>query len=137
MALINTKIQSFSATAFKDGDLVTVNSDDLDGKWAIFFFYPADFTFVCPTELGDLADHYDELQGMGVEVFSVSTDTQFVHKAWHETSETIQKIKYAMIADPTGEVTRKFDVMREDQGLADRGLKPQVDRGPLAPRHRI
>ena len=121
MALINTKIQFFLATAFKDGDLVTVNSDDLDGKWAIFFFYPADFTFVCPTELGDLADHYDELQEMGVEVFSVSTDTQFVHKAWHETSETIQKIKYAMIADPTGEVTRKFDVMREDQGLADRG----------------
>jgi len=121
MALINTKIQSFSATAFRDGSEVTVNSDDLSGKWAIFFFYPADFTFVCPTELGDLADHYEELQGMGVEVFSVSTDTHFVHKAWHETSDTIQKIKYAMIADPTGEVTRKFDIMREDQGLADRG----------------
>ena len=80
MALINTKIQSFSATAFKDGSEVTVNSDDLSGKWAIFFFYPADFTFVCPTELGDLADHYEELQGMGVEVFSVSTDTHFVHR---------------------------------------------------------
>lgn len=121
MALINTPIKPFKATAFKNGEFIDVSSDDIAGKWAVFFFYPADFTFVCPTELGDLADYYDELQSRGVEVYSVSTDTHFTHKAWHETSETIGKIQYAMIGDPTGEITRNFDVMREDMGLADRG----------------
>lgn len=121
MALINTPIKPFKATAFKDGEFIDVSDADIKGKWAVFFFYPADFTFVCPTELGDLADYYEELQSRGVEVFSVSTDTHFTHKAWHETSETIGKIKYAMIGDPTGEITRNFDVMREEMGLADRG----------------
>ena len=87
---------------------------------SIVFFYPADFTFVCPTELGDLADHYAELQKMGVEVYSVSTDTHFTHKAWHDTSDTIGKITYPMIGDPSGTVTNNFGVMREGQGLADR-----------------
>lgn len=87
----------------------------------MFFFYPADFTFVCPTELGDLADHYEEFQSRGVEIYSVSTDTHFTHKAWHDSSETIGKIQYTMIGDPTGEITRNFDVMREHMGLADRG----------------
>ncbi|MBV34774.1 alkyl hydroperoxide reductase subunit C [Kangiella spongicola] len=121
MALINTEIKPFKATAFKNGEFVEVSNKDIEGKWAVFFFYPADFTFVCPTELGDLADHYEELKSRGVEVFSVSTDTHFTHKAWHETSDTIGKINYAMIGDPTGEITRNFDVMREGQGLADRG----------------
>ncbi|ACV25562.1 alkyl hydroperoxide reductase subunit C [Kangiella koreensis] len=121
MALINTEIKPFKATAFKNGEFVEVSNKDIEGKWAVFFFYPADFTFVCPTELGDLADHYEDLQSRGVEVFSVSTDTHFTHKAWHETSDTIGKINYAMIGDPTGEITRNFDVMREGQGLADRG----------------
>lgn len=121
MALINTEIKPFKATAFKNSEFVEVSNKDIEGKWAVFFFYPADFTFVCPTELGDLADHYEELQSRGVEVFSVSTDTHFTHKAWHETSDTIGKINYAMIGDPTGEITRNFDVMREGQGLADRG----------------
>lgn len=121
MALINTEIKPFNATAYKDGDFVEVSNKDIEGKWAVFFFYPADFTFVCPTELGDLADHYEELQSRGVEVFSVSTDTHFTHRAWHETSDTIGKIQYGMIGDPTGEITRNFDVMREDQGLANRG----------------
>ncbi|MEY3016980.1 MAG: hypothetical protein RL336_115 [Pseudomonadota bacterium] len=121
MALINTAIKPFTAQAFRDGQFVEVSDADVKGKWAIFFFYPADFTFVCPTELGDLADYYEELQSRGVEVYSVSTDTHFTHKAWHETSETIGKIKYTMIGDPTGAITRNFEVMREDQGLADRG----------------
>ena len=94
MALINTEIKPFSATAYKSGEFVDVTEADVKGKWAIFFFYPADFTFVCPTELGDLADSYEELKGLGVEVFSVSTDTHFSHKAWHDTSETIGKIDY-------------------------------------------
>ena len=97
MALINTAIQPFSAQAFKNGDFVEVSEKDIAGKWAVFIFYPADFTFVCPTELGDVQDKYAELQSMGVEVLSVSTDTHFVHKAWHDTSETIGKIEYPMI----------------------------------------
>ena len=87
----------------------------------MFFFYPADFTFVCPTELADLADRYEEFQQRGVEIFSVSTDTHFTHKAWHDTSEKIGRIQYTMIGDPTGEITRNFEVMREGEGLADRG----------------
>ncbi|MBA6419253.1 alkyl hydroperoxide reductase subunit C [Pseudomonas neustonica] len=121
MSVINTEIKPFKAQAFKNGEFIEVTEADVKGKWAIFFFYPADFTFVCPTELGDVADYYEELQKMGVEVYSVSTDTHFTHKAWHDASETIAKIKYTMIGDPTGVVTRNFDNMREEMGLADRG----------------
>ncbi len=120
MSLINTKILPFEATAFHKGEFVPVSDADLIGKWSVVFFYPADFTFVCPTELGDLADHYAELQSAGVEVYSVSTDTHFTHKAWHDTSDTIAKIDYPMVGDPTGQITNNFGVMREDQGLADR-----------------
>lgn len=121
MALINTKIKPFSATSFKNGEFVEVNDEQLQGKWSVFFFYPADFTFVCPTELGDVADNYAELQERGVEVYAVSTDTHFTHKAWHDSSETIGKIQYHMVGDPTGTITRNFEVMRENEGLADRG----------------
>ena len=121
MSLINTEVKPFNATAFHNGKFVPVSDADLKGKWSIVFFYPADFTFVCPTELGDLADHYAELQKMGVEVYSVSTDTHFTHKAWHDTSDTIKKINFPMIGDPTGVVSRNFEVMIEDAGLADRG----------------
>ena len=121
MALVNTAIKPFSADAFKDGEFITVTDEDVKGKWAVFFFYPADFTFVCPTELGDVADHYEELQSRDVEVYSVSTDTHFTHKAWHESSDTIAKVKYTMIGDPTGTLSGNFEVLREGQGLADRG----------------
>ena len=119
--VINTEIKPFKASAFKNGEFFDLTEADVKGKWAVFFFYPADFTFVCPTELGDVADYYDELQKMGVEVYSVSTDTHFTHKAWHDSSETIGKIKYAMIGDPTMQISRNFEVLREDQGLANRG----------------
>jgi len=121
MSNINTEIKSFKATAFHNGKFVPVSDADLKGKWSIVFFYPADFTFVCPTELGDLADVYPEFQKLGVEVYSVSTDTHFTHKAWHDTSETIGKISYPMIGDPTGAITRNFGVMIEEEGLALRG----------------
>ena len=121
MALINSEIKPFSATAYKSGEFVDVSDADVKGTWSIFFFYPADFTFVCPTELGDLADKYEELKSLGVEVFSVSTDTHFSHKAWHDTSDTIGKIDYYMIGDPTTQISQNFDVLREGQGLADRG----------------
>ena len=119
--LINTEILPFKATAYHNGQFVPVSDADLRGKWSVVFFYPADFTFVCPTELGDLADEYADLQKMGVEVYSVSTDTHFTHKAWHDASDTIKKIKYPMIGDPTGAITRGFDVMIEEEGLALRG----------------
>lgn len=120
MATIGSELQPFSATSFKGGAFHEITEKDVLGKWSIFFFYPADFTFVCPTELGDLADHYKELQDLGVEVFSVSTDTHFTHKAWHSSSETIGKIDYHMVGDQTGQITNNFGVMREGQGLADR-----------------
>ncbi len=121
MSVINTQVKPFKATAYKGGKFVEVSDADLKGKWSVFVFYPADFTFVCPTELEDLAENYGEFQKMGVEVYSVSTDTHFSHKAWHDTSDAIRKIQYPMIGDPTGAITRNFEVMREDQGLADRG----------------
>ncbi|MDP3639558.1 MAG: alkyl hydroperoxide reductase subunit C [Azonexus sp.] len=121
MSIINSQIKPFKATAFLNGKFVPVSDADLKGKWSIVFFYPADFTFVCPTELGDLADVYPEFQKLGVECYSVSTDTHFTHKAWHDTSDTIQKITYPMIGDPTGTITRNFDVMIEEEGLALRG----------------
>ncbi len=118
MSLINTTIKPFKTTAYHDGKFVPVTEANIKGQWSVVFFYPADFTFVCPTELGDLADHYDTFKSMGVEIYAVSTDTQFTHKAWHDTSETIGKIKYPMIGDPTGTLTRNFEVMVESEGLA-------------------
>src|ERR1700712_4991102 len=121
MPIINTQVKPFKATAYHNGDFVTVTDENLKGKWSVVVFYPADFTFVCPTELGDLADRYAEFQQLGVEIYSVSTDSHFTHKAWHDTSETIAKIQYPMIGDPTGTITRNFGVMIEEDGMADRG----------------
>lgn len=120
-SLINTKVLPFKATAFHNGKDLEVTEKDLEGKWSVVFFYPADFTFVCPTELEDLADHYEELKKLGVEVYSVSTDTHFTHKAWHDSSPAIGKIQFPMIGDPTGQITRNFGVMIEEEGLALRG----------------
>lgn len=121
MSLINSSVKPFKAEAFKDGKFVTVTDGDLKGKWSVVFFYPADFTFVCPTELEDLADNYAEFQKLGVEIYSVSTDTHFAHKAWHDTSAAIKKIKYTMVGDPTLAISRNFEVLIEEAGLADRG----------------
>ena len=121
MARINSEVKPFTVQAYHQGEFVSVSDADMKGKWSVVFFYPADFTFVCPTELGDLADNYAEFQKLGVEIYSVSTDTHFTHKAWHDSSETIGKIQYPMIGDPTGTISRNFDVMIEEDGLADRG----------------
>lgn len=119
--IINTKVPEFKVEAYHDGKFKTITQEDLKGKWSVFFFYPADFTFVCPTELGDMADKYSAFKEMGVEVYSVSTDTHFTHKAWHDTSETIKKIQYPMVGDPTGHLSRAFGVYIEEAGLAYRG----------------
>jgi peroxiredoxin len=128
MSLIGKEVSDFTVKAFVNGEFKDVSKKDLLGKWSVFVFYPADFTFICPTELEDLADHYEEFKKAGVEVYSVSTDTHFVHKAWHDASDTIKKIKFPMLADPTGKLSRDFDVYIEEEGLALRGsfvINPQ------------
>ncbi|GAE32588.1 alkyl hydroperoxide reductase subunit C [Alkalihalobacillus hemicellulosilyticus] len=121
MSLIGTEVQPFKAQAYKNGDFIEVTNEDLKGQWSIFCFYPADFTFVCPTELEDLQNEYAALKDLGVEVYSVSTDTHFTHKAWHDSSEAIGKITYTMIGDPSQKISRNFEVLDEEAGLADRG----------------
>jgi peroxiredoxin (alkyl hydroperoxide reductase subunit C) len=129
MSLINKEIGDFSVMAYHKNSFKTVTKKNILTKWSVFFFYPADFTFVCPTELEDLAEIYDQFQAVGCEVYSVSCDTHFIHKAWHDVSKTIQKIEYPMLADPTGKLARDFEVMIEDDGVAERGsfiLNPQA-----------
>ena len=121
MSLINTKIKPFKATAYHNGKFVDVSDESVAGKWSVFVFYPADFTFVCPTELEDLAEQYAEFQKIGAEIYSVSTDTHFSHKAWHDTSDAIGKVNYPMIADPTHALARNFEVLIEEEGIALRG----------------
>jgi len=121
MSLINTTIKPFKATAYHDGKFVDLTEASLKGKWSVFVFYPADFTFVCPTELEDLANNYAEFKKMGVEIYGVSTDTHFAHKAWHDTSEAIKKVQYPLIGDPTTTLARNFEVLIEEEGLALRG----------------
>jgi len=121
MPRINSPLKPFSTDAFRDGKFLTVTDADVLGKWSVFFFYPADFTFVCPTELEDLADNQAEFDKLNVEIYAVSTDKHFTHKAWHDTSPAIGKIKYTMLGDPTGHISRNFDVLIEEVGMADRG----------------
>lgn len=121
MSLIGTEVKPFKASAYHNGKFIEVSEENFKGKWSVVCFYPADFTFVCPTELGDLQDQYETLKSLGVEVYSVSTDTHYTHKAWHDSSETIGKITYIMIGDPSHTISRNFDVLIEADGLADRG----------------
>jgi peroxiredoxin (alkyl hydroperoxide reductase subunit C) len=120
-AIINSQMPEFKVQAYHNGKFRTVSSCDVLGKWAVFFFYPADFTFVCPTELVDMAQKYDRFKEAGVEIYSVSTDSHFVHKAWHDASESIRKIQYPMLADPTGTLCRAFGTYIEEDGMAYRG----------------
>ncbi|WP_242225061.1 alkyl hydroperoxide reductase subunit C [Bacillus cereus group sp. BfR-BA-01380] len=120
MLLIGTEVKPFKANAYHNGEFIQVTDESFKGKWSVVCFYPADFTFVCPTELEDLQNQYKTLKELGVEVYSVSTDTHFTHKAWHDSSETIGKIKYIMIGDPTRTITSNFDVLVAEEGLAAR-----------------
>ncbi len=120
-SIINSMLPEFKVQAYQNGEFKTISNEDVKGKWGVFFFYPADFTFICPTELVDMADIYAEFQAMGVEVYSVSCDSHFVHKAWADASESIAKIKYPMLADTTAELARAFGVMIEEEGMAYRG----------------
>ncbi len=121
MSLIGKKVSEFRGNAYHDGKFIEIKNENLLGKWSVVVFYPADFTFVCPTELEDLAEHYEKFKAEGCEVYSVSTDTHFVHKAWHDTSDRIKKIQFPMVADPTGRISKEFEVFIEEEGVALRG----------------
>ncbi len=118
--LINQPLTDFSVNAYHQGKFTQVTQQDAKGHWSIFFFYPADFSFVCPTELGDLADHYAEFQALSAEIYAVSEDSEFVHKAWAEATDTIAKVQYPMLADPAGHLARAFGVLDETSGWAYR-----------------
>ncbi|EKD32726.1 MAG: hypothetical protein ACD_76C00161G0025 [uncultured bacterium] len=121
MIQINSEVPDITLEAFQDEKIKKINLSDLRGKWVALVFYPADFTFVCPTELEELAEMYDEFQKLGAEVLSASTDTVFAHKAWHDNSEAIKKIRFPMLADPTGNLCRAFGTYIENEGLSLRG----------------
>lgn len=120
MSMINKEVAPFRVDAFHENEFKTIARDDILGGWSVFFFYPADFTFVCPTELEELAENYEQFKHAGCEIYSVSTDTHFVHKAWHDASERIGKIAFPMLADPGHALCRDFGVLTEE-GLAERG----------------
>lgn len=108
----------------KKDEEVKLKSADYKGTWLIYFFYPADFTFICPTELEEMADSYADFTKEGAEVLSVSTDTVFVHKAWHDNSPAIKKVQFPMVADPTGSLCKLFGTYIKaggDAGLSLRG----------------
>jgi len=121
MIRINDKAPEFTTDAYHEEEIKKISLSDYKNKWVVLFFYPADFTFVCPTELGELAEKYDKFKKLGVEILSVSTDTAFVHKAWHDNSETIKTVEFPMIADPTGKITKDYKVYIENEGLSLRG----------------
>lgn len=132
MSLINKEVGDFKVQAYVDDSFKEVCKADILGKWNIFFFYTADFSFICPTELEDLANKYDDLKAAGCEVYSVSTDTHFVHKAWHDASDRIKKIQFPMLADPTHTLVKDFDVLIEARGLAERGTFIVNPEGKIA-----
>ncbi|NEG69157.1 redoxin domain-containing protein [Bifidobacterium choloepi] len=121
MTLLQHDITDFTVQAYANGELKTISKKDILGRWSVFFFYPADFSFVCPTELEDLADHYDDFQKIDCDIYSVSTDSQWVHKAWHDANEKIGKIQFPMLADPTALLARDLDTYNEETGFAERG----------------
>jgi peroxiredoxin (alkyl hydroperoxide reductase subunit C) len=121
MLKIGDTLPTVVMDSFYEGDLKKIDLADYKGKWLVLLFYPADFTFVCPTELEEAAMRYAEFQELGAEVMSVSTDTAFVHKAWHDNSPAISKIDYPMLADPGGKYCRLFGTYLEEEGLSLRG----------------
>lgn len=132
MSMIQKEVSDFQVQAFYKDDFCTIKKDDIIGKWSVFFFYPADFTFVCPTELEDLQEKYAEFQKIGCEIYAVSTDSHFVHKAWKDASDRIKKLQYPMLADPTHALCRDFNVLIEEAGQAERGTFVVNPEGKIA-----
>ena len=131
LPVIGNSIADFELNSYQNGKLGKVKLSEYSGKWLVLFFYPADFTFVCPTELEEMADHYEEFKALNTEIISVSTDTAFVHKAWHDTSPAIKKISFPMAADPTGDLCKELGVYIPNEGLALRGTFVFDPKGKL------
>lgn len=131
MSLIGKKVGAFKVDAYHNNQFIEVSEKELEGKWNIFMFYPADFSFVCPTELEDMAHHYEDFKALGCEVYSISTDTHFVHKAWHDSSSKIGKITFPMLADPSGRIAKDFEVLNEELWQALRGTFLINPRGEI------
>jgi peroxiredoxin (alkyl hydroperoxide reductase subunit C) len=121
MSIINQPVPEFKTQAFHNGKFVEVSNESIKGRWNVFIFMPAAFTFNCPTEIEDAADNYAEFQKMGAEVYIVTTDTHFSHKVWHETSPAVGKARFPLVGDPTHTMTRGFGVHIDAEGLALRG----------------
>ena len=129
MVKVGHPVPDFQFEIYQNDKIDKMRFSDYKGKWIILFFYPADFTFVCPTELEELAECYKDCKGLDAEVISVSSDTVFTHKAWHDTSEAIGKIEFPMAADPAGRLSIAFGTYidgdtldhAEDEGLSLRG----------------
>jgi peroxiredoxin (alkyl hydroperoxide reductase subunit C) len=118
---IGESAPNFKAKSFVKGEIKEISLSDYKGKWVVLFFYPSDFTFICPTELSEMADKYEEFQKLNAEILSISTDTVFTHKAWHNASETIRKIKFPMVADTSHEISWKYNTLIENEGISLRG----------------
>jgi NADH-dependent peroxiredoxin subunit C len=118
---IGEPVPDFTADAYTDNDLKKVKLSDYKGNWVVLLFYPADFTFICPTELVEAADNLETYKKLGAAVLSISTDTAFVHKAWHDSSPTMRRVTYPMLADPTGNICKMFGTYIESEGLSIRG----------------
>ena len=116
-SFIGQKVPDMELEAYSNNEIVKINPSKMGGKWSIIFFYPADFTFVCPTELEDMAETYETFKSLNTEVLSVSTDTVFVHKAWHDHSEAIKKVNYPMLADPTSKFSKLLGVYLPEEGV--------------------
>ncbi|NCN07911.1 redoxin domain-containing protein [Candidatus Falkowbacteria bacterium] len=126
--LINSYLPDLELEIYHQEKIKKIKLSDYRGKWLILFFYPADFTFVCPTELKEMAENYDNLKKLGAEVISVSTDNVYSHKAWHDTSETIKHIAFPMASDQTARLSQSLGVYIEEKGEALRGtfiINPQ------------
>ena len=121
MTLLQHELTDFKVNAFQNNEFHEVTKDDVLGHWSLFFFYPADFTFVCPTELEDLAENYAKFKEIGCEIYSVSCDTHFVHKAWHDANEKIAKLESPMLAAPPALLAKDLDAYNEADGVAERG----------------
>lgn len=121
LAEIGKEIPDVEVEAYHEEDIKKIKLSDYRGKWLILFFYPQDFTFVCPTELEEMANKYEDFKKINTEILSVSTDTVHVHKAWHDTSELIKKIKFPMISDPRRILCELFGTYIENEGVSLRG----------------
>lgn len=121
MIKIGEKISDFELEIFQNEEIKKIKLSDYKGKWLVILFYPADFTFICPTELEEAADHHEEFKKLNADILSVSTDTVFAHKAWHDASPAIRKIKFPMAADPSGKLCREFGTYIDEEGISLRG----------------